>query len=201
MSNICMSDGLIRPFTYDDAVLILCNVNPERGDVWDIMKREIRQWAMSNIQDAMNELDEHKDEVWAAAFPDEKKELKNHPDFPAEKVESLARDIYDLLLGHGIWQDVSIYFNGKRMSSHNETATEFRYNGEPFIVESKDPRDYFDYVAAEHILSMSFEGSFYEVLNGYAGNWKVEKEFSALLEKYGCYYELGNAWNLTCCPL
>lgn len=46
---------------------------------------------------------------------------------------------------------------------------------------------------------MSFEGPFYEVLNGYAGDygWVVEEKFSDLLKKYGVYYELGNAWNLS----
>lgn len=201
MEQFSMHDGLTRAFTYDDVVLVLQNINPERGDVWAIMKQEIKQWMRNEMKDMMLKLEEHKNEVWAAAFPDEVKSLKNHPDFPAEKIEALARAIYDLLLSHGIWQDVSIYFNGKCMSSCNDTATKFRYNGEPFISEGKDPRDCFDYVAEKHILSMSFEGPLYEALNGYAGNWEIEAELIALLKKYGCYYELGNAWNLTCYPL
>lgn len=198
MSDICMSDGIIRPFTYGDAVLILSNINPERGDIWSIMKREIRQCVTNSIQDAMSELDEHKDEVWAAAFPDEKKELTNHPGFSTEKVEALANDIQKFLLNWDAWMDVCIYYNGKRMDTGRDGV--YRYNGEPFIRVNEDPRDYFEYVANPHILSMSFEGMVYELLNGYRGGYsdKFCDEFVGLLAKYGVYFEQGNTWNLTC---
>ena len=46
---------------------------------------------------------------------------------------------------------------------------------------------------------MSFEGELYDVLNGYAYGWgKRADEFRQIFEKYGVYFELGNAWNLTC---
>ena len=45
---------------------------------------------------------------------------------------------------------------------------------------------------------MSFEGPLYDVLNAYVPGWvKKEDEFRKLFEKYGFYYELGNAWNLS----
>jgi len=75
----------------------------------------------------------------------------------------------------------------------------FRYNGEPFIEEGYDPRNYFEYVAKNHILSMSFEGDLYSILNAYTPGWtKLEAEFQKIFEKHGCYYEMGHAWNLTC---
>lgn len=201
MSNICMGDNIIRPFTYDDAVLILRNVNPEQGDIWDIMKQEIRQWAMDDIQDAMSQLDEHKDEVWAAAFPDDEKPLISHPDFAEAKIDALAHDIQKFLMNWDAWMDVCIYYNGKRMDTGRDG--EYRYNGEPFTRESEDPREYFEYVANPHILSMSFEGLTYELLNGYRGGHseKFCREFINLLSKYGVYFEQGDAWNLTCYPL
>ena len=202
MSDICMSDSFIRPFTYDDAVLILRNVTPEHGDIWDIMKREIRQLAMSGIQDAMSELEKHKDEVWAAAFPDEEeKPLRAHQRFSPNAVEALAYEIQKFLLRWDAWMDVCIYYNGKRMDTGRDG--EYRYNGEPFIRENEDPREYFEYVANPHILSMSFEGPTYELLNGCRGghSGKFYDEFINLLSKHGVYFEQGNAWNLTCYPL
>ena len=52
----------------------------------------------------------------------------------------------------------------------------------------------------ENILSMSFEGPLYYVLNGYEGGHLAE-EFMKIFEKYGLYWELGNAWNLTACEV
>ena len=66
-----------------------------------------------------------------------------------------------------------------------------------YLEHDMDPGDYFEYVNPEHILSMSFEGPIYHMFN--YGEYKpVLKKFNELLEKYGLYYELGNAWNLTC---
>lgn len=111
-----------------------------------------------------------------------------------EATAALAKDIYDFLIKYDMWIDVAIYFNGIRWSTYGGDKSEGSV--EPFVTEA-DPHDYFKYVGP--ILSMSFEGTFYEIMNGYRGNigWKIEKEFRDLLAKYGVYYELGNAWNLS----
>lgn len=198
MSNIYTEDSVMRGFTYNDAILILQNINPERGDVWEIMKKEIRKWANDNLSDAIDELEQHKGDILEEAFPGERKPLVNHPCFTDAKIECMANDIYQFLLSHEMWIDVCIYYNGKRM------RTVYQNNGYECLIEGDmDPRDYFEYVAEPHILSMSFEGIFYETLNGYRGGHsvRIEKEFCDLLNKHGCYYELGDAWNLTCCTL
>lgn len=188
-------DGIMRGFTFEDAVMILRNVNPERGDVWEIMKKEMCEWARDNMEIMLHDLEAHKADVWAEAFPDEQKALLNHPNWPEERVEALVNDVKDWLIGAGLWLDVFIYYNGKRMSfTNNGTAI-------PNIVieEDKDPRDYFEYVGNPHIMSMSFEGNLYEVLNYYSCNSdKMEAEFDALLKRHGCYYTLGHAWDLSC---
>lgn len=114
--------------------------------------------------------------------------------------ENLANDIYNLLREYEIWRDVAIYYNGKCMSTSYRDAEgkeHFRYNDEPFIYED-DPRRYFEYVAKDHILSMSFEGDLYDIIN-YGEYPSILKKFDEIFERYGVYYELGNAWNLTCC--
>lgn len=116
-----------------------------------------------------------------------------------EKIKELAEEILDFLLEHEMWIDVQIYFNGKCWSSHNKEKGTFHYNDKENVVEDEaDPRDYFEFVRTPNILSMSFEGPFYKAMNGYLGSWKIEEEFSKILEKYGLYYELGYAWSLTC---
>lgn len=115
----------------------------------------------------------------------------------AQKIEALAAEILDYLIKHELWIDVRIYFNGKVWDSYNRVTGEYHYNDKDKIFEENaEPTDYFEYVG--DILSMSFEGAFYDVLNGTSKRaWKLQQEFQELLSNYGLYYELGNAWNLT----
>lgn len=117
----------------------------------------------------------------------------------AKKIENLAKDIHSFLVNREMWIDANIYFNGKCWSTSNELDTEFCYNENRYFEYEANPKCYFEYVANPHILSMSFEGILYDVLNGYSYGWtKTEADFKAIFEKYGLYFELGNAWNLTC---
>ena len=59
-----------------------------------------------------------------------------------------------------------------------------------------DPRDYLQYVREPNILSMSFEGPLYQILNCH-DMFALQNLFS----KYGLYYELGDAWNLSAYPI
>lgn len=122
-----------------------------------------------------------------------------------KQTEELATEIFNWLVDKNLWIDVCIYFNGKRWStnSHNSTGkTEFCYNERRYFEDEADPKRYFEYVREPNILSMSFEGDLYEVLNGYTYGWtKLEDEFRKIFEKYGLYYELGHSWNLTACEI
>lgn len=111
--------------------------------------------------------------------------------------EELAYKIYQLLLDNGVWVDVTIYFNGMALSTgfNDSGVWRYCYNGEPFVWQSADPRDSFEYVNPEHIISMSFEGPFYEVMYSMSGD--LYNQFVDLLDSYGVFYELGNQWNLS----
>ena len=116
-----------------------------------------------------------------------------------ERRELLATEIFNWLVDHEMWVDVQIYFNGKCWSTSNKDHTEFCYNERRYFEYEAEPKDYFEYVREPNILSMSFEGNLYEVLNAYVRGWeKLEEEFRKIFEKYGLYFELGHAWNLTC---
>ena len=106
-----------------------------------------------------------------------------------KQIEELATEIFNWLNDNEMWIDTQIYFNGKCWSTSNKEHTEFCYN----------ERRYFEYVREPNILSMSFEGDLYDVLNGYAYGWaKKAEEFNNIFRKYGVYFELGNSWNLSC---
>lgn len=205
MSDFYPEETILCPMTYQDAILILQNVNPERGDIWSQMEKELRKWVRENGAEMFEILAEHKEEILAAAFPDEKSELKSDPAFPNGRAAEFAAEIVKFLKENHLWLDVRVYFNrmcfatdnGKGIGTLRESRTET--NGPLYFIPDIDPRDYFQYVNPNHILSMSFEGPFYECLNGYAGDYgyEIEAEFRQLLQKYGCYYELGDAWNLS----
>jgi hypothetical protein len=115
------------------------------------------------------------------------------------KYQLLAIDIYQWCQNHDVWGDNIIYFDGKAWSNSKTWRGE---NGNKIFEDlyeynDRNPKDYFEY-ANPKTLSMSFEGSLYYVLNGYADNaWVLEKEFSKLFEKYGLYYEFGYSWSLS----
>ena len=116
-----------------------------------------------------------------------------------EQIKQLATEIFEYLNNKGLWVDTQIYFNGKCWSTSNKDHTEFCYNEKRYFEYEAKPKDYFEYVREPNILSMSFEGDLYNVLNGYVSGWtKIEDEFRKIFAKYGLHYSMGNAWNLTC---
>lgn len=117
----------------------------------------------------------------------------------AENIEELANEIREFLLKYKMWVDVNIYFNGKCYTTHDKETGKFYYNDREHLIvrENEDPRTYFEYVANDHILSMSFEGVVCEML--YYGMYQsIRKQFDKIFEKYGIYYEFGHHWNFTC---
>lgn len=118
-------------------------------------------------------------------------------------IENLAKEIRQYLLDRDMWIDTTIYFNGKAFSTGDGQG--HHYYNDPLhlvVLEDEDPHDYTEY--AGDILTMTFEGPLYEALNygDYGDNqWQTEEELTAIFRKYGLYYELGNAWNLTACPI
>lgn len=114
-----------------------------------------------------------------------------------QNIEQFAVDIMAYLTKYGLDHDVCIYYNNKRVRHQYD----WRNLDEPpktIIEENISPLDYFEYVNYDHILSMSFEGPLYESLN-YTGY--KEDGLHKIFEKYGVYWELGNAWNLSAYPI
>ena len=107
-------------------------------------------------------------------------------------IETMAYAIMNQLIKHYADEDVFIYFNNCKIS------TDGLDNEVRFIIKSEecDPHNYFDYAAYDHILSMSFEGRLYEIIDSNGIPSYIQKIF----DKYGVYCELGNMWNLSCYP-
>ena len=116
------------------------------------------------------------------------------------KIEEFAQAIIRFLEKENLESDVSIYFNNKVIRREGKWDEGYEnYTAEWITTENVDPHDYFEYAAFDHILSMSFEGPLYDILNYTHG--RKEDKFDALFKKWGLYHEQGNAWNLTAYPL
>ena len=101
-----------------------------------------------------------------------------------------------------MWIDVDIYFNGKRFSTYDRKNWRNYYNdaGHLLVEENVDPREYLEYAAEKHILSMAFEGPLYTMMNGMERT-EERRVFDRIFEKRGLYYELGDNCNFTCYPI
>ena len=110
-------------------------------------------------------------------------------------IEKLANEIIAFLEAHNIANDVSIYYNNNVVRSKSEYNTDGNYIYTWIKTYGVNPHDYFEYCAYDHILSMSFEGALYDILN-YRGGVLQEK-FEDIFERYGLYTERGNSWNLS----
>ena len=119
--------------------------------------------------------------------------------------KAMAKEIYEWCVERGVWTDCVIYFDGKAWTN----SKSWGYRGEEFgskindnlyEYDGKNPCVYFEYGNPD-TLSMAFDGSeMYYVMNcywedGIYAGW--HDEFYNLIRKYGCYFELGHAWNLT----
>ena len=111
-------------------------------------------------------------------------------------IEELAQEIITFLEKHELASSVSIYFNNKVMRDRGDYDEDYNYIPKWETTEDVSPHEYFEWAAYDHILSMSFEGGLYDLLN-YSGGSTMDK-FIKIFEKCGLYYELGNAWNLSC---
>lgn len=117
-----------------------------------------------------------------------------------------AKETMEWLVKHSKWEDTYVYVNGYRLSYDVRWDYYIDWNSKdcyerPRIIEwdkvkvetDMNPRDYFKYVG--DFMSMSFEGNLYDAIN--YGDGRCEESLQKLFEKYGKYFELGNAWNLS----
>ena len=194
-----MADNLLDGFTVSQVVNALHN---EPGPLTEeALKKVVNDMLATQLEDLWAIVNENDEEIIAAAYKGREDDPYKVPEFAigwADRAEALANDIYTWCLEHDCWQDVYIYYNGKRMgtSGHDKNGNEvYCYGGKPYIETGYVPRDYLKYVREPNILSMSFEGPLYEILDN------DMEALDELFKKYGLYYEFGDAWNLSAYPI
>lgn len=115
------------------------------------------------------------------------------------KAERCAFEIINFLIRHQMWQDTSVYVNGKRYGCYD--GEHYKYDNTwdcVFREDNINPKDYVEYTS--DFLTMTFEGPFYDVINyNFSPKYsdRLLGEFDDILKKYKKYYELGYAWSLS----
>lgn len=115
----------------------------------------------------------------------------NRKTLTKKNIEAMAYAIMEQLIKHHADEDVFIYFNNCKIRTSEKNEMRIIIKSEGY-----NPHDYFEYAAYDHILSMSFEGRLYDIIDSNGIPSYIQKIF----DKYGVYSELGNMWNLTCYP-
>lgn len=110
------------------------------------------------------------------------------PKYTKLDIEKMVDKIVSFLKENEFDDSVCIFYNNKRLLLEDG-----------IVEDNVNPHDYFEYAADQHIISMSFEGMLYDLLNDSFDD-SLEEEFRTLLDDYGIYYELGNSWNLSYYP-
>ena len=117
------------------------------------------------------------------------------------KAEKCAKEIIDYLLKKEMMDDTFIYVNGKRYGTCDGEGN-YNYGTDSwdkvYVEDNKVAANYCEY--AGDILSISSEGSLYDVMNyGFEWDTEVPEEIDAILEKYGFYLEACTSWFWTAC--
>jgi len=105
------------------------------------------------------------------------------------KNKQIADAIKKWMLKHEVGGDTRIYFNNMCYDSVGYGKS-LKYR----TLHNIKGSDYTNY-ANDDTVTVTFEGEFYDIMNYSFG--PLNESFRKLIEKFGYYYELGNAWNLS----
>jgi hypothetical protein len=105
------------------------------------------------------------------------------------KTTEIAKKIDNLFKKHlyGELGDYRIFYNGKAIDVNTSTGRK--------IMDDKLASEYVDYSNTAGV-TVTFDGAIYDLMN-YSSDFALVNELTDLLEKYGCWYENGNAWNFS----
>lgn len=124
-----------------------------------------------------------------------------------DKKISIAENIISFMLKKGLFQEMAVYVCGYCYTSYPRadylkvrTPDGVYYRSHHNDVDVAQITSYCN----PDLITITFEGTFYNIVNADGTSkesMRLEQEFSDLLEKYGLYYELGHAWNLSVYPI
>lgn len=99
-------------------------------------------------------------------------------------IEKLAEEVKAWAKDNKLGNDWMLFYNGKRYYHPYELGVGYS----EIVEEGINPIDYCKYYPEKFIMGMAYDGTIYEVINGYR-LYKVFDKLEKLLSKYGLYME------------
>lgn len=112
------------------------------------------------------------------------------------KMELLAKELYEWCIKNNLWGDNILYFNNKAWASIDEWCNDKgkQIGYRLYEYEYRNPRVYFS--GGNSAFACSFEGALNHVLNGHTSGYiKLYNQFNGMFEKYGLTFIMNNSWN------
>lgn len=110
-------------------------------------------------------------------------------------IEKIKEEIIRFAKEKNIGKDFSIFYNGEMFTY--ALNKDYRYY--PKIKKNVNPLDYCEYFPEKNIISLAYDGKFYEMMDGELG-WGLYEEFCSLFEKYGLYIEHSDSCHAAAYP-
>ena len=113
----------------------------------------------------------------------------------AEQIQALATELRDYLIDHDLWEDCTIFFNGKAFCFSDQGPNDSR---KWYLQESADPGAYTNHVSP--IPTVFLGGALCQLLNHWVNDLelvdRLEKDLNRMFSKHGVHYELADHWNM-----
>lgn len=102
------------------------------------------------------------------------------------KKHEIAKKIERIFASIDTIRDTRIYYGNK--------CWDWNSDGKKRVIEDIKPSAYIQY-ANDDTITCSFEGEVYGHLNHHIGSGELGDKLITMLDEYGYFYEMGNAWN------
>ena len=100
-------------------------------------------------------------------------------------IENIKKEIVKFAKDNNLGKDFSIFYNGK-LFTYKVSHKNYKYYAKTY--EDINPLEYCEYFPEDFILGLAYDGTFYEMINGYFGSTIYDK-LSDLFRKYDMYLE------------
>lgn len=117
-----------------------------------------------------------------------------------EVIEQIKDEIITFANRNKLGKDFSIFCNNKMFGYKLVEAKKgsYRYYYRKMEKDNVNPLDYCEYYPEEFILGLAYDGTMYEMINGYLGEGIYDK-FTKIFEFYGLYLEHCDSCHATVC--
>lgn len=107
-------------------------------------------------------------------------------------LENIKDEIFAFAKEHDLGKDFGVFCNGKKYGY--DLNKHYRYYKKTW--DNVNPLDYCEYFPEEFVMGLSYDGTFYEMMNGYIG-YGIYEKFEEMLKKHDMWIEHADSCHAT----